>query len=90
MKPGTNEVRDAQHQIYVPGGGGGRGASPSSCTSLHIPDLTEEWSELVVIHSPGHQHLSMVVIERPKFRQATQKAGKMLRVLGLVNLAQFL
>lgn len=69
---------------------GGPGASPSSCTSLHIPDLTEERGELVVIHPPGHQHLRVVMVECAKLRQAAQETGKMLRVLGLVNLAQFL
>lgn len=59
-------------------------------SSLHVPDLAQERGELVVVHPPGHQHLGVVVVEGPQLREAPQQAGEVLRVLGLVNLAQLL
>lgn len=60
------------------------------CPSLYIPDFTEQRGEFVVIYSPGHQHLCVVMIECPQLSQATQETGKMLRVFRLINFAQLL
>lgn len=53
--------------------------------SLHIPDLTEQRGKLVVVHSPGREHLGVVVAERPQLRQAAQETCEVLRLLGMVE-----
>jgi hypothetical protein len=88
VKPSTNEIKErpTSDSYYKEE----KDLGLPDHTSLHIPDLTEEWGELVVVHPPGHQHLCVVMVECPQFSQATQEAGKMLRVLRLVDLAQLL
>lgn len=56
-----------------------------TCESLHIPDLTEQRGKLVVVHSPGREHLGVVVAERPQLCQAAQEAGEVLRDMGVVE-----
>ncbi len=58
--------------------------------SLHIPDLTEQWGELVVVHSPGSEHLCVVVAECSQLRQTTQEASKVLRLLWVLHNTQLL
>lgn len=53
--------------------------------SLHIPDLTEQWGKFVVVHSPGCEHLCVVVVECSQLRQAAQETSKVLRLLWMLQ-----
>lgn len=56
-----------------------------TCDSLHIPDLTKQRGKLVIVHSPGREHLGVVVAERPQLRQAAQETGEVLWLMGMVE-----
>lgn len=56
-----------------------------SVESLHVPDLTKQRSEFVVVHPPGREHLCVVVAERPQLSQTAQQTSKVLRVLRMVQ-----
>lgn len=56
-----------------------------SCVSLHVPDLTEQRGKFVVVHSPGCEHLCVVVAERPQLRQASQETSEVLRILRMLQ-----
>lgn len=56
--------------------------------SLYVPDLAEQRGKLVVVDSPGREHLCVVVAERPQLRQAAQETSKVLRLLRMLQGAQ--
>lgn len=53
--------------------------------SLHIPDLTEQRREFVVVDSPGCEHLCVVVAESSQLCQTAQETSEVLRILWMVQ-----
>lgn len=63
-------------------------SSTAATASLHVPDLTQQRGEFVVVRPPGREHLRMVVVECSQLRQATQETSKVLRLLWMLQDAQ--
>lgn len=59
--------------------------SSSPGASLHVPYLTEQRREFMVVHSPGSEHLGVVVAERSQLRQTAQEASKVLLLLWVLQ-----
>lgn len=53
--------------------------------SLYIPDLTEQGCKLVVVHSPGREHLGVVVVERPELGQTAEQSSEVLRLVRMMQ-----
>lgn len=53
--------------------------------SLHVPDLTEQRGKFVVVHSPGCEHLCVVVAESSQLCQTAQETSEVLWILWMVQ-----
>lgn len=58
--------------------------SQSPDVLLHVPYLTEQRGEFMVVHSPGCEHLCVVIVEGSQLRQTAQETGKVLRLLRML------